>query len=128
MGNALIASSYKISVFMLSVVLIVIIMGSIMYVVEGGNNGFDSIPHSIYWAIITVTTVGYGDIVPITSLGKFVSSIMMILGYSIIAIPTGIISVEMSLAAKQSRSEVCQKCKTYKAKNANYCHKCGTKF
>jgi voltage-gated potassium channel len=128
MGRALLASSYKISVFMLTVVLIVIIMGSVMYVVEGGNNGFDSIPQSIYWAIITVTTVGYGDIVPVTALGKLVSSIMMILGYSIIAIPTGIISVEMSRATKEARSEACKQCNTYRVKNAKFCHHCGNKY
>jgi len=129
LGKALRESSYKISVFMLSVVLIVIIMGSVMYVVEGGNNGFNSIPHSIYWAIITITTVGYGDIVPVTSLGKFIASVMMILGYSIIAIPTGIISVEISKASKNDNSDLCPKCNTMKlAKKPKYCYECGHKY
>mgnify|MGYP003818633523 CR=1 FL=1 len=74
----------------------VIILGTLMYVVEGGENGFTSIPQSIYWAIITITTVSYGDIVPVTVLGKFISSFAMIVGYAIIAVPTEIITVEMS--------------------------------
>jgi voltage-gated potassium channel len=129
LGRALLASSYKISVFMLSVVLIVIIMGSVMYVVEGGTNGFDSIPHSIYWAIITITTVGYGDIVPVTSLGKLISSVIMILGYSIIAIPTGIVSVEISRATRGEDAQKCPKCHSEKiSSKAIYCHQCGHKY
>ncbi|MFC1584562.1 ion transporter [Fibrobacterota bacterium] len=107
--RALEASGYKIAVFFLSILLIVVIMGSVMYVVEGGSNGFDSIPQSIYWAVITITTVGYGDIVPVTALGKFISSLIMITGYAIIAVPTGIITVEISRAGR-SKDRSCGDC------------------
>jgi voltage-gated potassium channel len=103
--TALRNSFYKISVFFLSVLLAVTLMGSIMYVIEGGSNGFSRIPASIYWAVITITTVGYGDIVPATALGKFVASLIMIIGYAIIAVPTGIITVELNRAAKERHAE-----------------------
>ncbi len=100
-----------------------------MYVVEGGKNGFDSIPNSIYWAIITITTVGYGDIVPGTPLGKIISSIIMIMGYSIIAIPTGIISVEISKATREDESKNCPSCNAKKlAPDARFCHQCGKPY
>lgn len=109
--TALKNSFYKISVFFLSVLLIVTLMGSVMYVIEGGTNGFSSIPASIYWAVITITTVGYGDIVPATALGKFVASLIMIIGYAIIAVPTGIITVELNRASKERKGEgVCPHC------------------
>jgi len=109
--TALKHSFYKISVFFLSVLLTVTLMGSVMYVIEGGSNGFSSIPASIYWAVITITTVGYGDIVPGTALGKFVASLIMIIGYAIIAVPTGIITVELNRAAKERRAEeTCPHC------------------
>lgn len=109
--TALKHSFYKISVFFLSVLLLVTLMGSVMYVIEGGTNGFNSIPSSIYWAIITITTVGYGDIVPATALGKFVASLIMIIGYAVIAVPTGIITVELNRAAKEKKdAEVCPHC------------------
>lgn len=109
--TALRQSFHKISVFFLSVLLTVVLMGSVMYVIEGGTNGFSSIPASIYWAVITITTVGYGDIVPATALGKFVASLIMIIGYAIIAVPTGIITVELNRAAKEKKDEgVCPHC------------------
>lgn len=109
--TALKHSFYKISVFFLSVLLTVTLMGSVMYVIEGGSNGFSSIPASIYWAVITITTVGYGDIVPGTALGKFVASLIMIIGYAIIAVPTGIITVELNRAAKEKKDVVtCPHC------------------
>ncbi|MCB9031323.1 MAG: ion transporter [Chitinophagales bacterium] len=108
LGKALYASSYKITVFLVAVLLVVITLGSVMYVVEGGNNGFSSIPQSIYWAIITITTVGYGDIVPVTALGKFFASLIMIIGYAIIAVPTGIITAEITKA--QMGKPACPHC------------------
>jgi len=89
-------SRHKIIIFLEVVITLVIIMGSLMYLIEGPENGFTSIPRSIYWAIITLTTVGYGDIVPQTVLGQALASVIMIIGYAIIAVPTGIISVEMA--------------------------------
>lgn len=121
--NALKLSSHKITIFLSAVVTIVILLGTVMYVVENGDNGFTSIPQSIYWAIMTLTTVGYGDIVPHTVMGKFISSFTMIIGYAIIAIPTGIITMEMS---KLSNSDpVCPKCQTKNPVSSNYCSNCG---
>jgi voltage-gated potassium channel len=100
---ALRASRRKISVFISAVVLLVVIIGALMYVVEGETNGFTSIPVSIYWAIVTLTTVGYGDLSPKTSLGKMLASIVMVIGYGIIAVPTGIVSVELAQAVRQKR-------------------------
>ena len=89
--TAMIASRRKVFIWLFLVMNIVIILGSVMYLVEGGNTGFDSIPRSIYWAVVTLTTVGYGDVVPQTSLGQGLASFLMVLGYSIIAVPTGMI-------------------------------------
>ncbi|KHJ36905.1 cyclic nucleotide-gated potassium channel [Pedobacter glucosidilyticus] len=119
--NALKASSYKISVFLMTVLTMVTILGTLMYVIEGSENNFTSIPQSIYWAIVTVTTVGFGDIVPQTVLGKFLSSLAMIMGYAIIAVPTGIITVELS----KNKSKVCGNCSTENPISANFCSQCG---
>lgn len=100
--KALKSSMYKIGIFFFSVLCFVTILGTVMYVVEGPGNGFSSIFQSIYWAIITITTVGYGDIVPQTITGKFIASIIMIIGYAIIAVPTGIVTVELSRASSAS--------------------------
>lgn len=124
--KALKASSYKISIFFLTILTIVTLMGTLMYVIEGSENGFTSIPQSMYWAIITITTVGYGDIVPMTVLGKFVSSFAMIIGYAIIAVPTGIITVEMSKTEKNKKN--CQECGCANEWQANYCINCGTRL
>ncbi len=124
--NAIKLSIYKIGTFLLVILAIVTVMGAIMYVVEGGQNGFTSIPQSIYWAIITITTVGYGDIVPQTVLGKFISSFVMIIGYAIIAVPTGIFTAEMvktGLAKKK-----CTQCKHDNETTAHYCNNCGHPF
>lgn len=120
------ASFFKISIFLSAIVVIVILLGTIMYVVEGGKNGFSSIPQSIYWAVITITTVGYGDIVPQTVLGKIISSVTMILGYSIIAVPTGFITVEMSKASRKRKE--CQDCGAANDDESNYCSHCGKKL
>src|SRR4028119_2026357 len=99
--RALRASQRKISVFLSVVVLLVIIIGAVMYVIEGEEHGFTSIPVSIYWAIVTLTTVGYGDLSPRTPFGQLLASIVMVIGYGIIAVPTGIVSVELAQAARQ---------------------------
>lgn len=123
------ASRYKIIVFLGSILSIVTIMGSLMYIIEGPENGFDSIPRSIYWAIVTLTTVGYGDIVPSTVLGQALASIIMIMGYSIIAVPTGIITVEMSRRQYSGTLLVCTSCgNTDNESDASYCKKCGEKL
>ncbi len=102
--NSLIASRSKILVFMFAVFLVVIVMGTLMYIIEQENSqGFDSIPRSIYWAIVTLTTVGYGDISPATPLGQFVASVIMLLGYAIIAVPTGIVSSEMAVQTRKQK-------------------------
>ena len=128
--SALKKSMYKIVVFFGVVLTLVLFLGTLMYLVEGEENGFTSIPQSIYWAIVTITTVGYGDIAPVTVLGKFISSISMLIGYSIIAVPTGIISVEINDAVKSSRQErisVCPSCRYRETdKDARFCKKCGT--
>lgn len=124
--HALKSSSYKISIFLSAVLTVVVLLGTIMYVVERGENGFTSIPQSIYWAIITVTTVGYGDIVPHTILGKLISSVAMITGYAIIAVPTGIVTVEMSRAVGAKKT--CEPCGEMNNLDANYCGHCGKPF
>jgi len=130
-GNMLLvslrASFRKIFIFMIFVLILVVLLGSIMYVVEDGDNGFYSIPLSIYWAVITLTTVGYGDIVPVTGLGKFIATFIMLLGYSIIAIPTGIVSAEIARGKDDRiRTRVCDQCsESEHHKDASYCQNCG---
>jgi len=124
---ALKSSVRKISVFLFTILLLVTIFGSLMYVVEGEENGFINIPTSIYWAIVTLTTVGYGDISPQTGFGQAIASLIMILGYSIIAVPTGIVSVEMAQAYKMKVStQACQQCSSEgHDEDAKYCKDCG---
>ncbi|SEA62003.1 voltage-gated potassium channel [Desulfuromusa kysingii] len=123
--RALWASRRKISVFLLSVFLMMIIFGSLMYLVEGAENGFTSIPRSIYWAVVTMTTVGYGDISPQTSLGQAIASLVMILGYGIIAIPTGIVTAELTFKRHIS-TQVCPECSAEGHDvNAKHCKFCG---
>ena len=128
--KALHASLTKISVFLGVVLLLVIVVGTVMYVVEGRQSGFTSIPTSVYWAIVTLTTVGYGDISPATPLGQFLASCLMITGYGIIAVPTGIVSVELSRADKMDATlRVCPNChKEGHSYDANYCDNCGFKL
>lgn len=125
--TALRASARKISVFLAAVVTIVIIIGSLMYVIEGEAYGFTSIPTGIYWAIVTLTTVGYGDISPHTPLGKALASMVMIIGYGIIAVPTGIVSVEMGQAMRKTVStQACRQCSAEgHDQDAAYCKYCG---
>ena len=118
-------SRHKIIVFLEVVLTLVVIMGSLMYLIEGEAHGFSSIPRSIYWAIVTLTTVGYGDIAPETVAGQFLASIIMIIGYAIIAVPTGIISMEMAKVA-HTNTQVCKNCHCSEHDDdAKYCKTCG---
>lgn len=130
LGRALRASRHKIVVFFLAVLVMVFILGSIMYVVEGTNSGFKSIPLSVYWAIVTLTTVGFGDITPVTVLGQIIASFIMLLGYSIIAIPTGIIGAQMYRDLDHDvETKVCPNCSYEKNRaDADFCASCGVKF
>lgn len=129
MSKALWLSRFKITVFLGYVLCIVVIVGTLLYVIEGGQNGFTSIPRSIYWAVVTLTTVGYGDIAPQTVLGQTLASIVMILGYAIIAVPTGIVTGEMISANKPNKkNKTCDRCKSSNSLEANYCSTCGEKF
>jgi len=133
-AKALKASRAKILVFLSFVVILCIILGSVMYLVESGedggeNSGFTSIPRSVYWAIVTMTTVGYGDIAPVTPLGQFIASIIMILGYGIIAVPTGIVTSEMTKAQVHTNTQSCPNCSVERhSDNADYCYNCGVKL
>jgi voltage-gated potassium channel len=129
LSKALSSSRPKIIVFLVTVGIVVVIMGTIMYLVEGAENGFTSIPKSIYWAIVTLTTVGYGDVAPSTVLGQTLASIIMIMGYGIIAVPTGIVTAEMARASRKTSDNVrvCNSCKsTIFDEDAVYCKYCGT--
>ncbi len=125
--KALVLSRRKITIFLSTVMILVTIFGSLMYVIEGEANGFTSIPRSIYWAIVTMTTVGYGDISPQTALGQALASLIMILGYGIIAVPTGIFTVEFTKAIQQETAEKnCPVCgKGGHDRDALYCKYCG---
>jgi voltage-gated potassium channel len=125
--DALRASRHKIAVFLITVLTVVIVVGSILYVVEGADSGFTSIPRSVYWAIVTLTTVGYGDIAPQTPVGQMLASAVMILGYGLIAVPTGIVTVEMTAAARASRTaRPCAGCgQAGHDEDARFCKSCG---
>ena len=121
-------SRHKILVFFFFILTVLVIFGSMMYLIEGSENGFTSIPHGIYWAVVTLTTVGYGDIAPQTVLGRTVASFIMLTGFSIIAIPTGIFASEMNKITKRSRkySRRCEPCGLRgHTENAGYCRRCG---
>lgn len=141
--SALKASRAKISVFLFAVLIVAIILGTIMYLIEGEENGFSNIPKSVYWCIVTLTTVGFGDIAPQTPLGQFIASLVMILGYGIIAVPTGIVSAEYSSQKKTDtkkdeddkpssvhlNTQVCPNCSTEKHRDdADFCYHCGHKL
>nr|WP_321230450.1 ion transporter [uncultured Psychroserpens sp.] len=139
--DSIIASRVKIAVFLFAVVISSVIFGTIMYLVEGEENGFTNIPKSVYWCIVTLTTVGFGDIAPQTALGQFITSIIMILGYGIIAVPTGIVSAEYVRSTNkadkekeqgkqpeeiQLNTQSCSNCHAMDHKDkAKYCHSCG---
>ncbi|MCT4329804.1 ion transporter [Elizabethkingia anophelis] len=127
--SALKHSSRKIYIFLLFLSIFIVIIGSLMYVIEGGENGFTSIPTSIYWAVVTVTTVGYGDISPVTPFGKFLSIVVMLCGYSIIAVPTGIVTSEFRQKRALKNDLACQRCgNTENDSDARYCKKCGERL
>lgn len=131
--SALRASRHKIMVFLSFVMVLVLILGSLMYLIEGNaNSGFTSIPRSVYWAIVTLTTVGYGDIAPVTPFGQFIAAIVMIMGYSVIAVPTGIVSAEfITVSADKGNGElrVCENCtREGHDMDAKYCKYCGERL
>lgn len=123
------ASARRIGIFLSFVLLLSVILGAMVYVAESGaNDKFSSIPQSIYWAIVTITTVGYGDISPITPIGKLIASFIMLLGYAIIAVPTGIVTVELSKSARkeESNTQACPSCSAYgHDPDAKFCKYCG---
>tara|TARA_Y100001954_G_C15716147_1_gene555714 strand:- start:16 stop:837 length:822 start_codon:yes stop_codon:yes gene_type:complete len=129
LGTALRASRHKIAVFLIAVICINFIMGTVMYLVEGPENGFKSIPVSIYWCIVTLTTVGYGDISPATPLGQFIASVIMIMGYGVIAVPTGIVTSEITRSQSKEESSSSKSCSNCNAEGlpmqAKYCQHCG---
>ena len=134
--GALKASRFKIVVFLAAVLMLTVVVGTLMYVVEGGSHGFTSIPKSVYWAIVTVTTVGYGDISPVTILGQTLASLLMIMGYAIIAVPTGIVSAQMATPLTAAtppppafRQFVCHVCQAPEHRpDAEFCWRCGEKL
>ena len=129
-ADALRASQAKITVFLFAVLVLVVIIGSLMYLIEGEESSFSSIPRAVYWAIVTLTTVGYGDITPQTAVGQFFSAVVMIMGYAIIAVPTGIVSVELAKAEYQEEAAICCKFCSREGhdKDALYCKYCGNEL
>ena len=128
LSQALRASRHKIFVFLSTVVTLVVLIGAVMYVIEGEANGFTSIPTSMYWAIVTLTTVGYGDVAPQTALGKLLASLVMIIGYGIIAVPTGIVTSELAQASRDAalKRDACPACGAEgHLADASFCRKCG---
>ena len=127
--KALKASQAKIIVFLFAVLSLTFILGTIMYLIETPEAGFTSIPRSIYWAIVTLTTVGYGDIAPQTVLGQMLASLIMIIGYAIIAVPTGIVGAEMSKTKTNTNTQSCPQCSlSGQADDAKYCKHCGSRL
>lgn len=129
--NAFRASLAKITVFLFFVVAITVVLGTAMYIVEGviaGNPGFSSVPQSVYWGIVTISTVGYGDITPVTVTGKFIATIIMLIGYGIIAVPTGIVTAELNLSLSEGKldNRKCPECGHYgHDPKASFCKMCG---
>jgi voltage-gated potassium channel len=129
LSTALAGSRHKVTVFLGTVLILVIILGTLMYLIEGGRSGFDSIPETVYWAVVTLTTVGYGDVIPQTWLGKFLSAVVMILGYSILAVPTGIVTAEIVEAMQQPSAITTRSCPHCLSEGhlyqSRYCRDCG---
>ena len=145
LASAIRASRAKISVFLFAVLIASVIFGTIMYLVEGAESGFTNIPKSVYWCIVTLTTVGFGDIAPVTPLGQFIAAVIMIMGYGIIAVPTGIVSAEYTKSSSNKEkatkeeetklktvalnTQCCANCLAEKHQDgAEFCHKCGCKL
>ena len=124
------SSKRKIAIFLLTILALVVVLGSVMFMIEDAESGFTNIPLSIYWAIVTLTTVGYGDIAPTTPLGQAIASLIMIMGYCIIAVPTGIVTVQFAEEKKNHHTQhTCEKCNNPILNNhANYCSNCGVKI
>lgn len=132
LAGALQRSTRKIFVFFSMMIIIATIFGCLIYVIEGPEHGFNSIPHSIYWAIVTITTVGYGDVIPQTPLGQALSAVGMLIGYAVIAVPTGIVTAELTVAQHQKQQQVikqsrnCSTCATVETDpESHYCRHCG---
>lgn len=126
LSAALKKSKAKIGVFLFSVVVLCVILGTLMYMIEGPESGFTSIPVSVYWTVVTLTTVGFGDITPITPLGQFLSSIIMIMGYGIIAVPTGLVTAQIINDKTHLNTQVCPNCSENKHRDdAGFCFRCG---
>jgi voltage-gated potassium channel len=130
LGAAIKASRYKITVFLFTVLTVVMVVGSLMFLIEGTESGFDSIPRSVYWAIVTLTTVGYGNIAPATAVGQTLAALLMIMGYGIIAVPTGIVTVELAHRARMSDGESgCSFCGALEHQaDALFCRRCGSRL
>lgn len=127
--KALLAGRHKIIVFLMAVFTIALFMGAVMYVVEGEKSGYTSIPQGMYWAIVTMTTVGYGDLAPQSDIGRAVASFLMVMGYGIIAVPTGIVSVEIANVTNNKNTRVCSNCMLEgHTIEALYCRACGFKL
>ncbi|MFP4059643.1 MAG: ion transporter [Bacteroidales bacterium] len=129
--DALKASKVKIGVFLFGVLTVILIIGTIMYLIEGAENGFTSIPRSMYWTVVTITTVGYGDISPQTPVGQFIAGMAMLIGYAIIAVPTGIVTVEFTRAKdrKKQAPETCPSCSSGgHDSDARFCRICGARL
>ncbi|WP_421895944.1 ion transporter [Marinoscillum sp.] len=130
LGEAMEGAKRKILIFMGAVFTLVMITGTLMYLIEGGQNGFTSIPRSIYWAVVTVTTVGYGDIAPHTVLGQSFATMLMLTGYAILAVPTGIMTSEINKVERRGsiKDKICGRCTTGNERQSNYCTKCGERL
>ncbi len=129
LGRALKSSGYKITVFLIGVFCVIVITGASMYLIEGPENGFTSIPISMYWAVVTMTTVGYGDLTPHTTVGRFAAAILMVLGYGVIAVPTGIVSAELVQSMPRVSTQACPSCSAEgHDADAIHCRWCGAKL
>ena len=128
--RALRASRRKITVFLFSVLIIAVVLGSLIYVIEGEENGFTSIPRSMYWTIVTLTTVGYGDLTPRTGLGQAIAAVIMVMGYGIIAVPTGLVTAEVVSETMHARDRrFCQACgRAGHERDADFCRHCGSQL